>query len=234
MKEDKGYIMVLALVIASVLLILLSTIMGGIIVQRRLVDRSYYRERALALAESGIDAAIAYLNEKNLLESYPKISGEIPEMGSFSVEVNPLNGGITIESTGCIPSKKGDKDKARRTIWVIANLTMEGTVFEYAIASGENITIEGEETIVNGDIIAAGSIDIDNLDNFDGEKEEDVEGLEFPEFDSNYYKTNANMVKSEDWEIKDETDYSINGIIYVEGNVKIEESTLVGPGVIVA
>lgn len=131
--------MVLALVIASVLLILLSIIMGVFVVQRRLIDRSYYRERALALAESGIDVAIAYLNNN---EDVPEqISGEIPEMGNFLVQISASASMVTITSTGY--SKRKDKEKAQREVEVVVSLD---TVFNIAAFAGGNegntITIE--------------------------------------------------------------------------------------------
>ncbi len=231
MKEDKGYVMVLALVIASALLILLSTITGTIIIQRRLVDRSYHRERALALAESGIDIAIACLNEKDISEPYPEISEEIPEMGTFQVNFSDSTGStITLTSTGY--SKREEKKKAKRTVEVTANLTMKGTIFEYAIASREDIKIK-DATIV-GDIIAVGSIE-NSGSTVNGTVTEGAEWLEFPEFDSDYYKTNANMVKSGDWVIENGYSFEDNKIIYVEGgDVEIKGFTLTGPGVIIA
>ena len=226
--NNQGYVLVMGLLIASALLILLSTITGTIIIQRRLVDRSYHRERALALAESGIDVTVAYLNEKNL--SKPELlTGNIAGMGEFEVRVVSSDNTVTLTSTGY--SKREEKEKAQRTILVIANLTMEGTVFAYAVASGGDITIEDEETTVEGDVAAVGFVD--NSGNVTGTITEEAE-LEFPEFDSDYYLANADTVIWEDWEIKEESDYPIDGIVYVKGSVKIEGSTLIGPGVIVA
>lgn len=228
--NNQGYVLVMGLLIASALLILLSTITGTIIIQRRLVDRSYHRERALALAESGIDIAIACLNGRDLSEPYPGISGETPEMGTFQVNFSDSTGStITLTSTGY--SKRGEKEKAQRTVEVTANLTMEGTVFAYAVASGGNIEIKDGETTVEGDVAAVGFVD--NSGNVTGTITEGAE-LEFPEFDSDYYLTNADTVIWGDWEIKEESDYPIDGIVYVKGDVEIEESTLIGPGVIVA
>ncbi len=230
--NDQGYVLVMGLLIASALLILLSTITGTIIIQRRLVDRSYHRERALALAESGIDIAIACLNEEDISEPYPEISEEIPEMGTFQVNFSDSTGStITLTSTGY--SKREEKEKAQRTVEVTANLTMKGTVFEYAVASGGDITIEDEGTTIEGDVAAVGSVNVDNPDNITGTITEGAE-LEFPEFDSDYYLANADTVIWGDWEIKEESDYPIDGIVYVKGDVKIEGSTLIGPGVIVA
>jgi len=229
--NNQGYVLVMGLLIASALLILLSTITGTIIIQRRLVDRSYHRERALALAESGIDIAIACLNEGDLLEPYLEISEEIPEMGTFQVNLSDsTDSTITLASTGY--SKRGEKEKAQRTVEVTANLTMEGTAFAYAVASGGNITIEDEETTIEGDVAAVGSVDVEDA-TITGTITEEAE-LEFPEFDSDYYLANADTVIGEDWEIKEESDYPIDGIVYVKGDVKIEGSTLIGPGVIVA
>ena len=151
--NNQGYVLVMGLLIASALLILLSTITGTIIIQRRLVDRSYYRERALALAESGIDVTVAYLNEKNL--SKPELlTGNIAGMGEFEVRVVSSDNTVTLTSTGYSKQKDEGKSKAQRTILVIANLTMEGTAFAYAVASGGNIEIKNDETTIEGDVSA--------------------------------------------------------------------------------
>ena len=63
MKENKGYIMVLALIVASACLLYTLILTVRIFVQRRQVDYSYSREKALALAESGVDAGLATLNQ---------------------------------------------------------------------------------------------------------------------------------------------------------------------------
>jgi len=146
--NNKGYVMVLALVIVGVLLVLLSMILGGIVIQRRLVDRSYHRERALALAESGIDIAIACLNEEDISEpSYPEISGEIPEMGTFLVGISASDGTLTITAIGY--SRRNDKEKAQRTVEVIVSLDSVFGMAAFAGGDEENTIAIAQDVVID-------------------------------------------------------------------------------------
>jgi len=99
--KKEGYILIVSLWIVLVLFIILTTINLAIFRQRRQVDYSYHREKAFALAESGVEAALCCLNEKNLKEPYPAVSGTIPDAGRFLAEIISLEDStLAISSTG--------------------------------------------------------------------------------------------------------------------------------------
>jgi len=141
MMKSEGYILVIALWIAIVLFIFLTTLTTRIFIQRRQIDLSYHQERALALAESGVDVALACLNEKNLQGSSTVISGSIEEMGNFSVQISsPLSDTITVLSTGY--SKKEDKVMAEREVKVTVQ-SQELNLFNYSVfAYGGSIILD--------------------------------------------------------------------------------------------
>lgn len=131
MKDNsKGYILILSLVIAIALFIYLGAVMTRFVVQRKQIDYSYHKERALALAESGIDVALSCLNEKNLSQPYPEVSGAIPDMGTFLVTITSSTTSVTITSTGY--STQVNKIKAERTVEVTAEL-QEINLFNYSL-----------------------------------------------------------------------------------------------------
>jgi len=243
MRRNEGSVLVIAIVITMILSILLIALTTRIIIQKRQVNYSYHRERAFALAESGIEVALACLNEKDLSDPYPTISGTIPDMGTFSVEITGSSTTVTITSTGY--SRQGGTTRASRAVLVTAKC--ESSVFDYGIASQGNLKLEDPDTTVDGDIYCDGDIDnqgasvsgvgvatgsINGETFFEGGVQEGAEQITFPEIDMDYYKDNSDEFHSGDYSFGNRT---LNGeIIYVEGDVTIENVTLEGPGMIVA
>ena len=157
---------------------------------------------------------------------------------------NPL-----IESTGYVPSKEAE-GRVEKTVHVILEKGHD-PMFGYAIASEGGIIIENPGTVITGScytigtisIIAAtvdgnaeatGTVSVTNEGTVTGTITEGAEELPFPEFDIGYYQYKANSVIPGDLAINGVDPYIVNGILYVTGNVTISNSTLVGPGSIVA
>lgn len=270
-RKNSGYIMVLALVVATIIMIYLLMVTGRIFVQRRQVDHSYHRERALALAESGIDTSVACLNEKNLSKPYPAISGTIPGMGNFLVRITSSGSTINLNSTGY--SKSNGEILAQRSVEV----SCKKPVFDYAVATRGGINVEDPDTTiegdlytvgdvniegatVNGDVSATGSIITDATATLSGTASEGASEISFPEFDFAHYSDPAishvipdegvpatggvNLgswdSSSDEFKIDNYTDdYSLPDFVgedplYVKGSVKITDSILEGPGIIIA
>jgi|GEM_PF-4322051 len=137
-EHNEGSVLVISILITMILSILLIALSTRIIIQKRQVNYSYHRERAFALAESGIEVGLACLNEKHLSEPYPTISGAIPDMGTFIVEITGTSTAVTITSTGY--SIEGGKTRASRSVEITASLTTESTVFDMAAFAKTNIT----------------------------------------------------------------------------------------------
>jgi len=137
-KHNEGFVLVMAILITMVLSIFLIALTTRVIVQKKQVNYSYHRERALALAESGIEVGLACLNEKNLSDPYPTMSGTIPDMGKFLVEITGSTAAVTITSTGY--STKGDTIQASRAVEIRVERQEIPGVFEYALFSGSEPT----------------------------------------------------------------------------------------------
>ncbi|TKJ47222.1 hypothetical protein CEE34_04805 [Candidatus Aerophobetes bacterium Ae_b3a] len=157
---------------------------------------------------------------------------------------NPL-----IESTGYVPSK-GAEGRVEKTVCVTLEKGHDA-MFGYAIASAAGIIIENPGTVITGSCYAVGDIIIDeatvngnaeatetvsvtNEGTVTGTITEGADELPFPEFDSSYYQYNASSITNGDLAINGVDPYAVDGILYVTGNVTISNSTLVGPGSIVA
>jgi len=157
---------------------------------------------------------------------------------------NPL-----IESTGYVPSKEAE-GRVEKTVRVILEKGHD-PMFGYAIASAGGIIIENPGTVitgscytigdiiiieatVNGNAEATGTVSVTNEGTVTGTITEGADELPFPEFDSSYYQYKADSIINGDLIISGQVPYPVNGILYVTGNVTISDSTLVGPGSIVA
>jgi len=168
--------------------------------------------------------------------------------GDYEVTViNKDSSNPEIESTGYVPSK-GAEGKVEKTVRVILEKGHD-PMFGYAIASIGGIIIENPGTVITGSCYTIGDITIDmatvdgnaeatgaviNAGTVTGTITEGADELPFPEFDSSYYQYKANSVINGDLIISAQVPYPVNGILYVTGNVTISNSTLVGPGSIVA
>ncbi len=154
-----------------------------------------------------------------------------------------------IESTGYVPGKQAE-GRVEKTVRVTLEKGHD-PMFGYAIASAGGIIIENpgtvitgscyavgdiriDEATVNGNAEATGTVSVTNEGTVTGTITEGAEELPFPEFDSSYYQYNASSIISGDLVINGVTPYVVDGILYVTGNVTISNSTLVGPGSIVA
>ena len=117
---------------------------------------SIEEEKAVALAEAGIDKAVASLNETG--GSY---NGEIEtqlEGGSFSVTITDQNASTkVIEATGYIPDKQNPKVK--RTV-TIKTSKGTGVSFGYGVQVGEGGFIMDGGTQITGSVYSNGSIQL--------------------------------------------------------------------------
>jgi len=148
MVKDKGYVLILALVIAATLTILLQTIIGRIVIQRKHISLSHSQTKALAVAESGIDAAFAYLNENEAFDPpYPIISGSVDDMGTFTVEISGTTIMITMQSTGVVTH---ESTTVQRKVTVEA-VRIGPLAFDYAIFAVEEVSVAGGGYI-SGDV----------------------------------------------------------------------------------
>ena len=171
-------------------------------------------------------------------------------VGDYEVTVvNKDSSYPQIDSFGYVPSKEAEGKIEKRV-----RITLEKNhdpMFNYAIASAGGIIIENPGTVITGSCYTIGDISIISA-TVDGNAEatetvsvtdggtvsgtitEGAEELPFPEYESDYYQYKATSVINGDLVISGVSPYAVDGILYVTGNLTIANSTLVGPGSIVA
>ena len=166
--------------------------------------------------------------------------------GTFGVVVTgDTEGEVVITSTGIVGT-------AKRVIEAVVEFTVD-SIFGYAIAGKEEVKLEDEVSEVVGNVycegvirnegvtvegtgIATGTV-IGAVDFIGGTQVGPEYLINFPTLDLVYYKSEAQkngLVVSGNLDITNDDNYQVNGIIYVEGNVKFTNSTIIGPGIIVA
>lgn len=153
-KSENGHIMIITFaVLATVLFIVLFLVAGSQIYYTN-TTYSTNAEQAVALAEAGIDKAVAALNKTG--GSY---SGETETFlgdGSYSVVMTSKDAGTKIiESTGYIPNK--ENPRAKRTIKIESSRGV-GVAFTYGIQVGEGGMELGNGNTIKGSVYSNGNI----------------------------------------------------------------------------
>ncbi len=154
-KHQKGFILVLALTILSIMLIIGTAIMSysnqSIITTRR----SLKTTQCLSLAEAGIDHGIRQLN---LDLNYTGTANPIT-LGTGEFETTIIGSGLNREltSTAYVPTKANFQVK--KQLRVDLNINNTNISFPYGVQSGEGgISMDNSAKII-GDIYSNGSID---------------------------------------------------------------------------
>lgn len=166
--------------------------------------------------------------------------------GTFDVEVTENDdGNIVITSTGIVGT-------AKRVIEVVVSRATVDPIFKYAIAGKGEVKLEDEATAVLGDVYCEGDIvnegvtvegwgiatgTVTGAMHFEyGTQVGPEYAIDFPTLDLVYYKSEAqeNGLVVPELDITNEVYIIDDCIIYVEGNVSFSNSTIIGPGIIVA
>jgi hypothetical protein len=219
--------------------------------------------KAFYIAEAGLSEALQRINVNwdyvGQLKNVP-LTANYGE-GSYSVTAEEPEGtewdtktGIVLTSEGII--SQGGKIRGRRSVEItVGRIAGEYfQIFDYALAGKYEVKLENITTKVEGDVYCDGIIRNEGID-LDGSayttgsyigdpdlvtgeiKEGDqVEKIEFPSVDFlvDYYSTSGNLVYKEGNKIENQV-INLNGdIYYYEGNLTIANSTIHGPGVIMA
>ncbi|MBI2595159.1 hypothetical protein HYW46_00290 [Candidatus Daviesbacteria bacterium] len=154
--NKKAQILVLALISLGVILVGTLTIIEGSQLYFQNTSYSLDSQKAVILAEAGIDKAIASLNKSGnsfIGESETKLGD-----GAYSVAIIDKNPSTKlIESTGYIPNKTNPRVK--RTVKVQASNGV-GTAFNYAMQVGEGGLESAKNALIKGSIYSNGSIDL--------------------------------------------------------------------------
>lgn len=163
--NESGQILILVFIALGVVLFTVLFIIGGAQIYFQNASYSADSEKAMALAEAGVDKALNSLNSTG--GSY---NGETETSfgdGSYSVEITNKDAATKlIKSTGFVPNKQNPK--AKRTIAISASRGV-GVAFVYGIQVGEGGLELGNQNTIKGTIYSNGSIIMGNNNTITGD-----------------------------------------------------------------
>lgn len=163
--SEKGQILVIVFASLGMVLFTVLFIIAGAQVYHQNASYSHQSEKALALAEAGVDKALNSLNSTG--GAYSGEEETVLGEGSYSVTVSSTNPTTKlIESTGYVPNK--EKPKAKRKIKINMSRGV-GVAFNYGIQVGEGGMDLGNSNIITGSIYSNGSIIAGNGNEISGD-----------------------------------------------------------------
>lgn len=165
MINQKGQILVIVFIALGVVLFTVLSVVAGAQVYFLNSTHSIDVEKAITLAEAGIDKALASLNKTG--GSYNGEAETVFGDGSYSVTITSKDAATkVIEATGYIPNKTNHKVK--RTIKITTSRGV-GVAFNYGLQIGEGGLQLGNSNTVNGSIYSNGSITAGNSNVISGD-----------------------------------------------------------------
>jgi len=244
-KNERG----VALVLTLALLVVLSVLAVAMVFLGRYETNFLIKERlsdsALYIADGGIEYALNRLHEGSDYRGPTTYS--VGNAGEFRVSVS-IDGQppdrYEITSVGCVPTVANPQET--RTVRLLVDLTEEiSEVFEHAIASQDNITLQGNVNInsdepqgegdiysggnillqnnatVNGDASAVGTITTQGSSTITGEQNPGAEPLDFPAVDTAMYIAEAQAGGIHNGNFVVPGDINL-GPLYIDGNLVIQ------------
>ncbi len=154
MTKQSGQILVIVFVAVGVVLFTVLSVIAGAQIYYQSATYSQNSEKATALAEAGIDKAVASLNKTG--GSYNGEAETSLGDGSYSVTVANKDAATKVLTvTGYIPGKQSPKSKKTVTIQASKGV---GIAFNYGMQVGEGGVCMGTGGIINGSIYSNGNI----------------------------------------------------------------------------
>lgn len=163
--NQSGQILLLVFVAMGVVLFTVLFVVGGAQIYSQNAIYSVDSEKATALAEAGVDKALASLNKSGGV--YNGETETVLGDGSYSVAVTNKDAATKIlQVTGYIPNKTDPKTK--RIITVQASKGV-GVSFIYGMQIGNGGLSLGNGSTINGSVYSNGNISGGNNSNFTGD-----------------------------------------------------------------
>lgn len=240
LQNCKGSILTISILMTAIVALFAGALAQLVLQDAATVYRQENSMKAFFLAQAGVSEAYAILKEdlsnKDDADLYPETSlGD----GSYDVTILQPNGKLVIQSVGIVKN-------VERAIYVEVKADDGLAAFDYGILSNKEGDLWGSSTInadihsneewdlkgvtVNGTVSAVGDVDLSG-NAFAESIQENASTLPFPTFDFNYF---YNLAAPQDRYTGDQDWNSVNlqpvnGVVYVNGNVKIRgSSTLTG------
>src|SRR3972149_10337285 len=164
-KNQSGQILIVVFITLGVVLFTVLFIIGGAQLYFQNAVYSINAEKTTALAEAGVDKALASLNATG--GSYNGETETSFSEGSNSVTVTSSDDSTkTIQSTGYVPNK--EEAKVKRTIKITASRGV-GVAFHYGVQVGEGGLSLGQGNIITGSVYSNGSISAGENNNISGD-----------------------------------------------------------------
>lgn len=164
-QKDRGEILLVVFVALGVVLFTVLSIIAGAQIYYQNAQYSIDSEKAIALAEAGIDKAVNSLNKTG--GSFSSEAETVFGDGAYSITITSQDAATKlIEATGYLPSKANPK--AKRTIKITASRGV-GVAFVYGIQVGEGGLELGNSNIVLGSIYSNGNISMNNSNTITGD-----------------------------------------------------------------
>ncbi len=153
-QRQRGQILVVVFIALGVVLFTVLSVIAGAQIYFQNASYSLDSEKAVALAEAGVDKAIESLNRTG--GSYLGESEILLGDGAYSIKVTSTDAATKlIESTGYIPSKSSPR--AKKIIKVTTSRGV-GIAFNYGIQVGEGGLELGNSNVVTGSVYSNGNI----------------------------------------------------------------------------
>lgn len=164
-KKQAGQILVITSIALGVVLFTVLSVIAGAQIYYSNSTYSLNAEKATALAEAGVDKAVAALNKTG--GSYLGEAETGLGDGSYFVTITSTDAATkVIEATGYIPDKSSAK--AKKTIKITATRGI-GAAFNYGIQVGEGGLALGNNNEIQGSIYSNGPITMGNDNEITGD-----------------------------------------------------------------
>lgn len=165
MIRQDGEISLMAVIVTSVVLFSVLIVIGGGQLYYSNALYSAQAEKALSLAEAGVDKAVASLNATG--GTYSGESETALGDGSYSVTITTKDAATkTVTATGYLPNKTSPKVKRSVKIDVARGV---GVAFVYGIQVGEGGLQLGNSNTVTGTVYSNGSVSAGNTNTITGD-----------------------------------------------------------------
>lgn len=158
MKNQEGQAFALMIVVTAIVLLTTLLLIGGAQLYYQNSSYSIKAEKAIGLAEAGVDKAVASLNKTG--GSYNGETETTLGGGTYSIKIITQDASTKIiESTGFIPNKT--KPIAKRTVKIQTSKGI-GVAFVYGIQVGDGGLQLGKHNSISGTIYSNGNITSDD------------------------------------------------------------------------